>query len=176
MKIDDVIRLNYNTLNESIKANNKEISSLREEIRLQYREHSESRLKANEEKMFLAINEFDNYIPQNDSLESFINKMRLYKDVVMNLGDDKIGKWIKDGFCSLYNVVKSNEFVISLKEKLTELKVEEEYLSQTVMKDNVLGQNCTEQHFIQTIKELKDEISKQNFKEEHLNKTLKEFE
>jgi WD40 repeat protein len=176
MKIEDVIRLNYNTLNESIKANNNVISFLRDEIKSQLREHSESRLKVNEEKIFKAVNEFDNYILHIDSLESFINKMGLYKYVLMNLEDDIIGKWLKDGFCSLYNVI-SNEVGISLKEKLTELKVKEECLNQTVkeLKDHIFKQNYKEEDLTHTIKELKDEITKQNAKEEYLSKTLKEL-
>jgi cell division protein FtsB len=69
-----------------------------------------------------------------------------------------IGKWLKEGFCILYNAI-SNDFGSSfenMKVKLAEQKVKEEYLSQTV-------------------KELKDEISKLNSKEKYLSKALEEL-
>jgi hypothetical protein len=50
MQIKVMIKLHYNSLSESIKANNNEVSALREEIKLQFREHSERRLKANEKR------------------------------------------------------------------------------------------------------------------------------
>jgi hypothetical protein len=78
-------------------------------MKLQFSKHAENRLKVNEKNIFKAVNEFDNYIIQIDSSEFLVNKMGLYKDVLMNLEDDKIGKWLKDGFCSLYNII-SNEF------------------------------------------------------------------
>jgi hypothetical protein len=109
IKIEDVIRLYYDSVNESIKVNNKEMSEIREEIKLLLRQHAESQLNSNDEKIFKAVNEFDNYMLQNDSVEYFFNKMRLYKDVLMNLEDDKISKWLNEGFCSLYNM-SLNEF------------------------------------------------------------------
>jgi hypothetical protein len=149
-----------------MKANNNEISALKEEIKLQFREHSEGRLKANEEKIFKAINEFDNYKLQIDSADTFINKMSLYKDILMYLEDDRIGKRLKESFSSLSSTL-SNEYrkhYQNIKETLAEHKAKEEYLNQTIkeLKDEILKHSYKEDNLIQTIKELKDEILKQN--------------
>jgi WD40 repeat protein len=177
--IDDFNRLYYNIVNKLIKPNNIDKSALKEELNLLFKEHSKSRLKAKEENILKAVNEFDNYILQIDSLDSFINKMRLYKDVLMNLEDDKIGKRLKDGFCSLYNII-SGEFCSSykkLKEKLTEQEAKEEQLSQILkeLKDEILKQNSKEEYLSQIIKKLTKETLKQNSKEDHLSQTIKEL-
>jgi hypothetical protein len=166
-------------MEESIKANNKEISELREEIKLLFGVKCEKHIKLNEEKTFKAVNEFNNYILQNDSVESFINKMRLYKDVLINLDDNNISKSLKEGLCSLYNVLL-NDFEASfgnLKEKLSEQKIKEDYFSFIVkeLKDEILKQNSKVEHLSRTVNELKDETLKQNTKEEYLSQAVKEL-
>jgi hypothetical protein len=159
VEVENKLKQYHNAVNESMKINNNEVSALREEIKLQFREHSESRLKAIEENIFKAVKEFDNYKLQIDSFDSFVNKMNLYKDVLMNLEDDKISNLLKERFCCLYNVM-SNEFRIhykNVKETLTEQKAKEEHLSQTIkeLKDEIIRQSSKEDNLIQTIKELK---------------------
>jgi WD40 repeat protein len=163
IKVENIIKLYYNTLSESIKINNKEILTLMEEIKLQFREHSESRFKVNKVEIFKAINDFDNYV--RGSFDSLINKMSLYKDVLMSLGDDKVSNWLKESFCCFYNDM-SNEFGYhkNMKELLTEYKTKEEHLSQTIkeLKDEIMRQKSKENTLIQTIKELKEEIEELN--------------
>jgi hypothetical protein len=166
MQIEDMIKLHCNSFSESMKAYNNEVSTLREEIKLQFREHSESYLKAYEEKVFKAINNLNNYELQIDSLDSFTNKMSLYKVILMNLEDDKIGKQLKESFCSLSSIV-SNEFrnhYQNIKEISTEHKIKEEYLIQTIkeLKDEILKQNSRQDNLIQSIREHGDGILGRN--------------
>jgi hypothetical protein len=171
MDVEDMLKQYYNALTESIKINNKELSHFKEEIKSQFIEHSESRLKANEENIFKAIDKFDNYKLQIDSIDSFdslTNKMSLYKDVLMNLEDDKISNLLKERFCCLYNIM-SNEFRMHykiMKETLTEHKTKDDHLSQIIkeLKDEIMRQSSKEDNIIQTIKELNEEILKQNAK------------
>jgi hypothetical protein len=80
--------------------------------------------------------------------------MSLYKDILMYLEDDKIGKQLKESFCSLSSVV-SDEY-------------RKHYQN---IRDISAEQKAKEEYFNQTIKELKDEILKHNSREEYLNQT-----
>jgi WD40 repeat protein len=161
---EDMIKLYCNSFCESMK----ELFALKEEIKLQFRENSKRRLKANEENIFKAINEFSNYKLQIDSIDSFIKQMSLYKDILMNLEDDKIGKQLKESFCNFSSVMsnKFRNYYQNIKETSTAHQVKEEYLIQTIkeLKDEILKHNSKEDNFIKTIKELKDEILKLNVK------------
>jgi WD40 repeat protein len=159
MEVEGMIKLYHNSLSESMKIN------LREEIQLQFKEYFESRLKANEEKIFKAINDFNNYSLEIDSFDSVINKMSFYKDVLMSLEDDIIGNCLKESFSSLFNVM-GNEFRIhykNMKETIKEHKSKEFNLSQTIQ--DLKGEILTkESNLNQAIKELKEEKSKLNTK------------
>jgi hypothetical protein len=126
--IEDTMKLYYYTVIESLKASKKEISALREEVKLCF-EKSSGTFHKHSNNIFKAINEFDNYMLQNDSTESLILKTRLYKDVLNNLQDDTIGNWLKLSFCCLQNAI--SDIFVSY-----EAKMKDESIKQKTKEDN----------------------------------------
>jgi WD40 repeat protein len=176
--IEDTIKLHYYTVLESLKANNKEISALREEVKSCF-EKSTNSFHKHSNNIFKAIIEFDNYVLQSDSTESLIFKTRLYKDVLNNLQDDTIGNWLKESFCCLQNAI-SNIFIsyeAKMKDESFKQSEKESNLTQTIkeLKNELIEQKAKEDNLTQIIKELKDQLLNQKTKEDNLTLVVKEL-